>query len=436
MELLIYCPQASARTRYIFDFIFKDILLLGYQLSDNRSDFEKYSGPKISYAPQAIAKEIHFKASGLLSENRITEPKIKFVQFGDDKVPFAVENSSLPFDIFSAAFYFVSRYEEYLPFTPDQHLRFQPHNSLQYQLGLLPRPIVDEWAMLLKNILLKAFPTLEFGKKQFQFIPTIDIDRAFLFKSHGLVRNTARFIKALLNTDTERLKKIIKTGINQQKDPFDVYDFLEKTHQKYGVKPYFFFLLSHQGHKDFDVNIHPNDALLQDIIRRCQKTAQVGIHPSYASNGNRLHIRQEKMRLEAILGRKVSQSRQHFLKIHLPKTYIELINEGISDDYSMGYAAEPGFRAGTCTPFYWYDLQLEKQSSLRVHPFAIMDATLRRYLKLQPQDAPAIIEQHIKAVKAVSGTFYSLWHNESLSETAEWKGWKFVYEYMLKEAQT
>jgi hypothetical protein len=65
-----------------------------------------------------------------------------------------------------------------------------------------------------------------------------------------------------------------------------------------------------------------------------------------------------------------------------------------------------------------------------------MDATLRRYLKLQPQDAPAIIEQHIKAVKAVSGTFYSLWHNESLSETAEWKGWKFVYEYMLKEAQT
>ena len=40
----------------------------------------------------------------------------------------------------------------------------------------------------------------------------------------------------------------------------------------------------------------------------------------------------------------------------------------------------------------------------------------------------------MKTVKEVKGTFISVWHNESLSDEGIWKGWKIVYEKMLKES--
>lgn len=100
----------------------------------------------------------------------------------------------------------------------------------------------------------------------------------------------------------------------------------------------------------------------------------------------------------------------------------------------MGYASQVGFRAGTCTPFFWYDLPLEKQSHLKIHPFAVMDVTLRQYLKLTTQQADDLIAKLLTDVKMVNGTFSSLWHNESLSETGVWKGWRSVYENMMKNS--
>lgn len=60
-----------------------------------------------------------------------------------------------------------------------------------------------------------------------------------------------------------------------------------------------------------------------------------------------------------------------------------------------------------------------------------MDSTLRKYLKLNPTQAVMLIHDLMESVKIVDGTFYSLWHNESLSETGHWKDWKQVYEKML-----
>ena len=138
--------------------------------------------------------------------------------------------------------------------------------------------------------------------------------------------------------------------------------------------------------------------------------------------------------LQQITEKKIDASRQHFLKLHLPQTYLQLIKVGINHDYSMGYASQVGFRAGTCTSFFWYDLQLEKQAHLKIHPFAVMDVTLQQYLKLNPEQAITQIDELLSSVKLVDGTFCSLWHNESLSESGRWKGWKAVYDEMLKNS--
>ncbi len=434
MQLLIYSPKITPRIKYIFNFIFKEVLVCDFDFTSNAQDFNLYTGSKFNYSDKPIHNELFFKASALLHKNTVTPVEISFTQFGDEKVPFAVVGGVLPFDVFAASFYFVTRYEEYLPFTPDQHLRFPAKASLQYELGFLKEPIIDQWSMILKNLLLNKFTELKFGTRKFQFIPTIDIDRAYHYKSSGIIKNTARIIKAIFKGNSESLNNILNTSLGKQKDPFDTYQYLNTTHTTYSLHPIFFFLLSHKGDKAHDVNIHPNDDLLQQLILDTAKSSRVGIHPSYASNSNFLKLKEEKALLDNLLNSDVDIARQHFLKLHLPKTYLQLIKAGINHDYTMGHAAEVGFRAGTCTPFFWYDLQLDKQSHLKIHPFAVMDATLQKYLKLKPEEAIPLIEDLINSVKIVNGTFYSLWHNESLSETGNWKGWKTVYEKMLNIA--
>ena len=76
-----------------------------------------------------------------------------------------------------------------------------------------------------------------------------------------------------------------------------------------------------------------------------------------------------------------------FFEIFFAKSYQQLLACGITNDYSMGYADQIGFRAGTCTPFYFYDLENEIQTDLKVHPFAYMDGVLNDHLKLNTEMA-------------------------------------------------
>jgi hypothetical protein len=111
-----------------------------------------------------------------------------------------------------------------------------------------------------------------------------------------------------------------------------------------------------------------------------------------------------------------------------------LIENDILDDYTMGYASQPGFRASICTPYYFYDLDVERETPLRINPFAVMDGTLKDYMDLTPADAFEIIDNLITEVKKVNGVFISLWHNESLSDKLRWKGWRNLYEKLLEKA--
>lgn len=433
MQLLIYIPKVTPRIKYIFNFIFREVLICDFELTSIATDFTQSELPKFSYADAPLGNELFFAAAPLLIGHQIEPVAINETLFGEQRVPFAVSNSILPFDVFAASFYFLSRYEEYLPFEPDEHLRFPPEKSLQYQLGLLEIPVIDGWALILKNILLKKFPSLLFGKRKFKFVPTIDVDRAFYFRSNGLLKNTARFIKAAANFNADRMANILRTSLSKN-EPFDTFDYLTNIHQQYRLQPIFFFLLAKQGHQAFDPHINPKNEAFKTLIGRIAKEAQIGLHPSSSSAIATKKLQEELTALQQLCHKKIDQSRQHFLKIQLPHTYLKLIKAGIHHDYSMGYAAKLGFRAGTCTSFFWYDLQLEKQTHLKIHPFVVMDVTLQQYLGLSPEAANQKIDSLLSSVKLVNGTFCSLWHNEALSETGRWKGWKVVYEEMLKNS--
>jgi hypothetical protein len=140
----------------------------------------------------------------------------------------------------------------------------------------------------------------------------------------------------------------------------------------------------------------------------------------------------EKDRLEDIIQKPVTQSRQHYLKLKFPNTYQRLLKSGITDDYTMGFAKLAGFRAGTCTAFPFFDLSINQSTELTIHPFHVMDVTLKNHLHLNAEKAGQLIERLMSEVKKVNGTFVSLWHNESLRDSGQWTGWRKVFEQILE----
>jgi len=226
----------------------------------------------------------------------------------------------------------------------------------------------------------------------------------------------------------------IMVFLGKRRDMYDTYHFLFELQNKYNYKSIYFFLFGDYG--KYDRNVSSGNKEFRALIKSIADDAEIGIHPSYSSNKNLHELEIEIKRLGKVIKRDITKSRNHFLKLSFPTTYERLLEHDITDDYTMGYANAVGFRAGTSVSFPFYNIDLEQETKLLVHPFAVMDATLLYYLKLTPEEGIALTKQIIEEVKSVQGTFISLWHNETVSDSLQWKGWKMVYEKMIEAANT
>jgi hypothetical protein len=292
--------------------------------------------------------------------------------------------------------------------------------------------MVNIWAYQIGKILTYTFPGFKIAGHKYQFIPTIDIDAAWSYRQKGLFRTFGGYANSMVNLDFEAMLERSRVLFGKQPDPFDTYEFMHNIHRKYKLNAIYFILFAEYGFND--KNIPVKSRKFQTLIKSLADFNKVGIHPSYNSNDYPKKLRQEVENLSQVLNRPITKSRQHFLKVLIPTTFRNLINLDITDDYSMGFAAKPGFRAGICCTYKFYDLDLDTETKLNLHPFTFMEGTLRDYMGVTPEKAIEIIELLVEEVKAVNGTFISLWHNESLSELKRWKGWRNVYEEMIKLA--
>jgi hypothetical protein len=432
--ILILVPKETNRLFYTMQLMLTRLLGLEIQLTRDLTYFIQYDGPKFSYGVNVDKKFLFFAATNLLFESKISAKELKYLNYEGGLVLFAVidKDSVLPFDPFAASFYLVSRYEEYLPHIRDNHNRFLAAGSDAYKQGYLQKPLVNIWSLKIKDVLQKRFPGISFTTPVFKFIPTIDVDAAYAFKNKGFTRALGGILKSLQNKDYGEVRQRIRVLFNLEHDPFDTFEFQMLLQEKYKYRAIYFFLLADYGPND--KNIPYNNRYFQRLIRYLADYAEIGIHPSYASSLQPSLIVMETERLSKILKLEIIHSRQHFLKLSLPETYRNLINNDIINDYTMGYAEAPGFRASICTPFPFFDLDHDAPTPLIIHPFAVMDGTLHDYLKLSPQKATEAINELIAEVKKVGGTFIPLWHNTTLNDVGEFKGWLDVYIRMVEEA--
>lgn len=431
--ILVYTHQVNPRVKYAFNMLFKQFLSCEIRFTSEVKEFISYNGVKISYTKNPLGSELFFRSHPILFEKGIINQEIRVNSWKGQKIFFEqTENSAMPFDVFAAGFYLLSRYEEYLPHIKDRFHRFPAKESLAYRNGFLKIPIIEYWLKELVLVIQSKFPNFKPESRKFKFINTIDIDNAYCYLEKGFLRTIGAICRSLLKFDFEYILKRIRVLFGKEKDPYDTFDYLLDIQKKYELKSIYFFLLADYGFND--KNIAHTSKRFQALVKTMADYVKVGIHPSWASNADSHKLSKEINRLEAIVNREVIRSRQHFLRLDLPSTYRRLINLGILQDYTMGYASHVGFRAGTSIPFYFYDLDMEMQTSLMVYPFAVMDGTLNEYMELPVDDAQYLVKELLDHVKEVEGVFTSLWHNETLCDERHWKDWRQVYEYMIEEA--
>ena len=431
--ILIYSHKVTPRVRYIFKHILTRILSIPIDFTTKIEDFVAYNGPKITYTKSPLGNEFFVKCNDLLYEQGVNDMEI-IIQKWDDIPCFfnAGPKSSIPYDVFAASFYLISRYEEYLPHVKDLHGRYTAEQSMAFKYGFLEKPVVDIWAYKLLETLQHKFPNYDYKKRSYKFISTVDIDNAFAYKHKSLVRSIGGFLNDIAHFRLLNIWNRFVVVSNIKKDPFDTFQKILNSKKEKNIKTIFFFLIG--DYSTFDTNVSASKTKFKLLIKEMLDYASVGLHPSYYTMNNASMLKKEKERLEGIINTPIQRSRQHYLRFSLPETYQNLIDLEVEEDYSMGYASNVGFRASTCTPFYFYDLDFEIQTPLKIFPFALMDTTLNDYMRLTPRQSLGRIRDLKNEVKAVNGTFITLFHNESLSDYLRWKGWKKLYDSMIKIA--
>ena len=156
--LLIYSHKPSVRFTYIADFVLKNLCGFDISYTNNREEFIAHTGAKSSYNEKPVDSEINITPHTLLFEKGIKQQNISISSWQNILTIFKNTNTQVPFDIFAASFFLMSRYEEYLPHITDNHNRFEADNSLAFQNNFLHLPVINMWAVELKNSSLQNIP--------------------------------------------------------------------------------------------------------------------------------------------------------------------------------------------------------------------------------------------------------------------------------------
>ncbi|HMK24693.1 MAG TPA: polysaccharide deacetylase family protein [Chitinophagaceae bacterium] len=431
--MIIFSNTITPRLRYITDFIGKEIGGTAFVLTGNRNDFKNSGDIKINYSNERItADEFWLQPHELLFEKEIRQQNINCFEVNNNKAFFKT-NGDLPFDIFAASFYLLSRYEEYLPHEKDKYGRYAHENSLAFKENFLDIPLINIWLQHFKEKLKQRFSRFTIHDSRFTFLPTYDIDEAWSYKHKGWLRSSGAAIKDLLKGDMNKFRLRRQVLNNKAGDPFDSYDWIDNLHQSYKLKPRYFFLVPGKTAK-YDRNILPKEAALQRLIKQHADKYGIGVHPSWQSGDDPLLLKKEIQTIENITKLKISASRQHFIRFALPETFRHLTDAGIKEDFSMGYGSINGFRASVASPFYWYDLEKEQTTSLLLYPFCYMEANSFYEQKFNPGQALEEMRHYYNVVKKVNGTLITIWHNTFLGTDEKFKGWRDVYAEFVKEA--
>ncbi len=412
--LLIYTPKVTPRITYSFKHICTRVLGVEVKFTSKIEEFVAYEGMKFSYGKKRLGNELFFQNVELLLEQGFSDVKIKVLDWEETKCFFSVsENSDLPFDIFAASFYLLSRYEEYLPHVKDEFGRFPALESLAFKKAFLDSPVVDIWIQKFKKLLVSRFSEISFKKRKYETTSVISVSHVFNFKNKGFLRSVTGILLDLGKLKFSRVSDRLKVQLRLKKDPYNVFDDLILLVKEHKINLNFMFQLS--NFNAYDRNINHNRLNYREIIKYVADYSKVGLRLGYFAISDIEVLKVEKKRFENIIHGPLQNVINPKYNLLLPEHYGFLNELEIPNDYSMGYPETVGFRAGTSIPFLFYDINLEITTPLKVHPYVFHSQATRIYDAKELQEIVLKIRKDLKKVK---GNMLTIFKNRDFSEYA------------------
>lgn len=325
-------------------------------------------------------------------------------------------------DILYNTFFFISRAEELLDTQRDEHGRFLARYSLLGQAQKVQIPIVDQYACLLLRLLNLPLPSPRLAKINL----THDVDiLAFYRHLRGFLGGIKR----------GRVCTALKAACRLENDPAYTFPWLQLQDNTINAAQIYFLKASAGRGYDYpQYNLQGNDC--QSLLLSLAATgAKIGLHASYQSGDDTSLLPVEKQRLQNACGVPISCSRWHYLRSQQPDDFQVLADSGITDDYTMGFPDQAGFRLGTTRPVRWINPHTCQLTPLTLHHLTIMDCTLSnaKYMNLNEEAALATCISLIGQVRSHAGELTLLWHNSNLG-TDTWH--KNLYTALLQSLRS
>jgi len=432
----IFSDKITNKLIYTCDYIFSDHLGLNYSITSNLNDFLNFDGIKINYSANYYKNTINIFPQNLLFEKNISlykkpptsiHPDFKLIIF-----PYQEFNPpfyTIPFDIFSAIFWILSRIEEYFSISKDNFGRFDYKNSIFFHHNTLKYPIISHW---LKMFIFKINQFLNCSlsyKPNYKIKIIIDVDSLFGLKFKSFLRKFALIIKFLFNKDFDFFIRSFNF-FTQKKDPFDTFDAISELSKIINVKPILFILINLKKTK-YDRNLLPTKKFFIEKIKDLSKNFEIGLHSSFYSI-ERNTLLKEKQILESIVNKEITKHRFHYLRItDFSKNYSFLENSGFTEDYSLSYPDIISYRAGTTFPFKYFNLIEDKITNLTIYPVTFMDTYFIKKKQLKEYQVTTEILEILSHFKEFGGIFVISIHNNNFRKINDIEFEKVWYKILL-----
>jgi hypothetical protein len=425
--LLIHTQKLTPRISYVFKHICTRILRVDIAFTSAIEEFIAFSGPKLSYGKQPMGNELFIQSEGLLTQQGFEAFEISVKPWDETKCFFAVSSkSAIPFDIFAASFYLLTRYEEYLPHVKDAMGRFPASESLAFQEGFLREPVVDQWAFKFKEILRSFFPDLEFPRNHLKVHNLVEAGQPYVYKNQGFLRSLTGFSTDLWKLKFRRITERIQVILGFRRDPYDTFKWIVNASKNSSSKLTIFFLLG--DGLEFSNSLNTEQNKFKMLVKYVADYKEVGLIFSFSALKKYEELKSEKNRIEEITNRTLTSSMNAQNLVSLPEVYRNLVELEIVKDFTMVYPNEVGFRASTCTPFLFYDLDSEIKTPLTVVPIAIdTDAFEHKY----DSEINKTFNALYNSVSKVNGTFSMLFSNKDFTSSEKSKIWRSIFSEKL-----
>lgn len=304
----------------------------------------------------------------------------------------AKDKSIIRTDIVYATFFFTSRAEELINPKRDEHGRFAARFSMLSEKSRLQIPRLDEYARLVLKQLNLPLPESGFG----HIYLTHDIDTIAQYRSlRGSIGGILR----------GEIKQVLRSWRNIHNDPLYTFPWIIDQDKKVKNADVIYFVKHTKG-KGYDYPQYPlwghDYKELKKMLRH--RNTYMGIHGSYY--GSIPPIKYSRM------------FRAHYLRSSIDHMQ-RLADAGYTDDFTMGFADQAGFRLQTSRAVRWINPQTMQLTPLTLHPLIVMDNTLSepKYMNLTEDEAYFLCERLIEKVRLHHGDLCLLWHNSNFNDS-------------------